>query len=215
MNCGTWLLEPFRPHTALTRRGRRAWVCRSHTGRTAPGRRVHPTPHQPTYLDMWMWLSVRTFGMSGSQDMRIWFAPSRMGNLGRLACKGGLGPVWYFRPICASCRWLSCDSWSGTSSPKEDEGSRGCRQVWRSPVGPDRALPGGDCSLPEGPPGHRRHEKSPKWTRDGLVRFRRFARICHKATGQLFGTGSAHVTAEANTTSAQGPVVESTASTGE
>jgi hypothetical protein len=64
---------------------------------------------------MWMWLTGRTFGTSGSQCMRIWFSPGQMGSLGRLACKGGLWPTRCRRlsphpgrprRLAASCRWF-------------------------------------------------------------------------------------------------------------
>jgi hypothetical protein len=74
MDCATRVREPCRPRTALARHGGRVWVCRSHTDWTAQGRRVHPAPHQPACYDVWMWLTGRTFGTSGSQGMRIWFA---------------------------------------------------------------------------------------------------------------------------------------------
>jgi hypothetical protein len=71
MDCGTWLLrEPCSPRTALTRRGGRVWVCRSHTDWTAPGRQVHPAPDQPACHDMWMWLTGRMFGTSGNAGVR-------------------------------------------------------------------------------------------------------------------------------------------------
>jgi hypothetical protein len=37
-----------------------------------------------------MWLTGRTFGTLGSQDVMILFSPDKMGILGLLACKGGL-----------------------------------------------------------------------------------------------------------------------------
>jgi hypothetical protein len=55
------------------------------TGETSP---PWATPaSMPRHVDVADWKDVWNFG---SQGMRIWLSPGKMGILGRLACKGGL-----------------------------------------------------------------------------------------------------------------------------
>jgi hypothetical protein len=103
MDCGTWLQQPCRPRTALNRRGRRVWVCRSHTDRRAQGRWVYPAPHQPAWHDMCMWLTGRTFGTFGSQDMNIWFAPRKTACC-KSPCLKRTRPHYMFGKHVGKCR---------------------------------------------------------------------------------------------------------------
>jgi hypothetical protein len=46
------------------------------------GDQVHPGQHQPACNGVWMWLTGRTFGTFGIENMRIWFSPGKTGCLG-------------------------------------------------------------------------------------------------------------------------------------
>jgi hypothetical protein len=92
MDCGTWLQKPCLLHAVLTKRGGWLQVYHLHTDWRALGRWVHSGPTEPMCNDMWLWLTGRTFGMFGNQDVKICLSMGKTWSSGWLALKGTLWP---------------------------------------------------------------------------------------------------------------------------